>query len=86
MALDWYGRHAGNARARELSRQGLRGLQYILHRFDDNGMSWYDLFTRNQICGYHAGHVTQLRHLYKATGVELFDVYATRWAATPCPR
>ena len=85
-ALDWYGRHSGDYRATELARQGLRGLQYILHRFDNNGLSFYDLFTRAHICGYHTGHVVQLRHLYEVTGVGLFDVYAKRWAATKCPR
>jgi D-glucuronyl C5-epimerase-like protein len=84
IALDWYGRHAPSAQAQTLAKDGRRGLQYILPLFDDRGFSLYDLYTRARICGYHRGHVTQLKQLYTSTRVDLFDIYALRWGATSC--
>jgi len=85
-ALDWYGKYAGNLQAARLAQDGLRGLQYMLHLYDIDGRSLYDLFTKFVNCKYHkGGHIPQLQELYKQTGILLFDVYAKRWAATPCP-
>lgn len=84
MALEWYGRNVPSTAALSLAKDGRRGLEYILHLFDNKGLSFYDLYTRAVICGYHRGHVAQLQYLYTSTGVDLFDIYALRWGATSC--
>ena len=83
LAMDWYGQQAGNATALRLANDGLRGLQYALHNYDENGRSVYDLYYRTLSC-YHQrdGHVPLLKQLYERFGVELFDIYYKRWLAT----
>jgi hypothetical protein len=85
LVLDWYGKNAQGSQVVRLVQDGMRGLQYLLHLYDENGLSVYDLIYRTLSCPHHEAHTLLLRELYKSSGVSLYDVYVKRWAVAKCP-
>lgn len=84
---DWSFSIGKNAKkAKQLFDEGISSLKLIIHLYDLNGGSSYDLghITYKRVCphymgDYHAIHIAQLYILYKITGENEFYNYYVKW-------
>ncbi|UCF07712.1 MAG: hypothetical protein JSW28_08735 [Thermoplasmata archaeon] len=74
---DYY-EYTGDEDALFLFNQGVTSLERNIHRYDNNGDSYYDILG-NPSLHYHSAHIYLLDRLYTITNIDTFKEYRDKW-------
>lgn len=74
-----YYKYTNDNDAKILFDNGIRNVVDNLHKYDDNGYSYYDLL-HNPAHKYHQIHINLLNELYEITRQNVFKKFSDKWS------